>query len=878
MIIAKIIQDGQIITLEDIVPTFQYSADLKMQFVRDENYADAILTGWYKRQKSEEYLLDIKEDGTFNLGKDIFSKEGSVYFSFALNYPDGRIVHLGAVEYYIKIAFGNSDAILPEKQETWISVVSSAAREAIKEDVELVKEKATESSDNAKSALESAGVAQSSANAALEAEKKALEFASSAERFKNSASNFAEQANASKTEAQQSATNASNSASNALTNANKAKEHLDSVNTTVNNFNTDYTEKINEFNTDYTIKKENFDTAVNNANTALNATITEANTAINNKVVEATEQADRAESEANRAQLVTDGKLDKNQGTENAGKALVVGNDGNIVPIEMSASVKDYNNLENKPSINGVELKGQLTSEDLGIIAKADNILKGEIKKSLNPSVDDSFKREFWNLKMYGKSTQITTTGKNICDRFVGDNANDIVASSNIRSFNMKCEPNTTYTATIYQGSNNRFGFFSGVYEGDDLTNITKNSTGSFSTYSGGIATRTITTVEGDNVIWVYLDNNNQSLDDVVVQVEKGEESTSYESYTGGKPSPSPEYEQEITKIEKFAIDINNGGYLLKGSYDNKIIPLKLEKGKTYKIYVGHNSSVVNAFVLNEEKQFNDSGNLYVYGRITKGLRVNETGVISEECAIPQNLYRGYIFTVTVDGLYLYQSVNKASLNTDDAYVIYNEKAINVDVSYKTQLFKYTPTQNMYSTQDGSISDYVDVEKGVEVYTMGGEVIDGSGTTSTPFGNPTVGYGFYKNVPNMVKQTNGVGWCNKAKVGTTGSYGATPTISFGSNNNVIYVTGIFTEQKTKEEIIAWLSENPLFIVYPLATPTEITIDEEQLAILRKLYSYEGVTNFLCNGEVSCNYEISHQINNEKMWQAINANKLNIATM
>lgn len=332
MIIAKIIQDGQIITLEDIVPTFQYSADLKMQFVRDENYADAILTGWYKRQKSEEYLLDIKEDGTFNLGKDIFSKEGSVYFSFALNYPDGRIVHLGAVEYYIKIAFGNSDAILPEKQETWISVVSSAAREAIKEDVELVKEKATESSDNAKSALESAGVAQSSANAALEAEKKALEFASSAERFKNSASNFAEQANASKTEAQQSATNASNSASNALTNANKAKEHLDSVNTAVSNFNTDYTEKINEFNTNYTTKKENFDTAVNNANTALNATITEANTSIANKVVEATEQANRAESEADRATLATDGKLDKNQGADNAGKVMVVDEDGNVVP------------------------------------------------------------------------------------------------------------------------------------------------------------------------------------------------------------------------------------------------------------------------------------------------------------------------------------------------------------------------------------------------------------------------------------------------------------------------------------------------------------------------------------------------------------------
>lgn len=34
------------------------------------------------------------------------------------------------------------------------------------------------------------------------------------------------------------------------------------------------------------------------------------------------------------------------------------------------------------------------------------------------------------------------------------------------------------------------------------------------------------------------------------------------------------------------------------------------------------------------------------------------------------------------------------------------------------QELSYTPTNPMYSTQDGSISDYVDVEKGVEVYNM----------------------------------------------------------------------------------------------------------------------------------------------------------------
>lgn len=135
MIIAKIVQNGQIITLKDIVPTFKYSANLQMQFVKDPKYEGCLLTGWYKRLKGEEYLLDIKEDGTFTLGKDIFSKEGSVYFSFALNRADGEIIHLGFVDFEVKQSFGNDDAILPEEQETWISVVSRVAREAVEKEI-----------------------------------------------------------------------------------------------------------------------------------------------------------------------------------------------------------------------------------------------------------------------------------------------------------------------------------------------------------------------------------------------------------------------------------------------------------------------------------------------------------------------------------------------------------------------------------------------------------------------------------------------------------------------------------------------------------------------------------------------------------------------
>lgn len=280
MIIAKIKQSGQVITLEDKLTTFQYSANLQMQFVRDNRYKDYILTGWYKRLKGEEYLLDIQDDGIFTLGKDIFAKQGSVYFSFSLSSLDGEIIHLGVIEYTVEQSFGSGDAILSEEQDTWIQVVSSAARETIEEDVNFVKEKAIESFANAQNALDSA-------NTALEAEEKALEHMSNAEKFKNDASSSAQQADSAKTEASKSAKDASNSATSALDSSNKAKEHLDNVTEKVNVFNADYTEKVNSFNSN-----------AEKANNTLDTKIADANTSIDGKVNVATEQANIATSKA----------------------------------------------------------------------------------------------------------------------------------------------------------------------------------------------------------------------------------------------------------------------------------------------------------------------------------------------------------------------------------------------------------------------------------------------------------------------------------------------------------------------------------------------------------------------------------------------------
>ena len=70
----------------------------------------------------------------------------------------------------------------------------------------------------------------------------------------------------------------------------------------------------------------------------------------------------------------------------------------------------NYNNASNKPSINGVELVGNKTTEDLGLQPKGDYANKDEIPtKTSQLENDSSFLTEHQDLSEYAKNTDIPT-------------------------------------------------------------------------------------------------------------------------------------------------------------------------------------------------------------------------------------------------------------------------------------------------------------------------------------------------------------------------------------------------------------------------------------------------------------------------------------
>lgn len=171
------------------------------------------------------------------------------------------------------------------------------------------------------------------------------------------------------------------------------------------------------------------------------------------------------------------------------------------------------------------------------------NTLKGE-KESTMVNVHDAFPAPLVETKVMGHSNQITTTGKNLLG------GTRYVSGYNIRGFKNILKPNTQYTYSC-----------SGITDGKAafrLLALNAQQSKEIGLTVGYIknASETFTTPENIGEFEeLYLGGNYNDAGKNCInnffQIEEGAKATSYEPYTGGKPSPSPEYPQEITNLTK---------------------------------------------------------------------------------------------------------------------------------------------------------------------------------------------------------------------------------------------------------------------------------------------------------------------------------------
>lgn len=156
------------------------------------------------------------------------------------------------------------------------------------------------------------------------------------------------------------------------------------------------------------------------------------------------------------------------------------------------------------------------------------NVVYGS-ETGANIYLDDAYDTNLVELSVDGVCKQETTTGKNLLSEKTEYTANTYFYKDN--GFEVKA--GTTYTLSC---DTNTAGLY--VTRKDNNTNL-------FVAYNKTLLTFTPT--EDTLVYFNFYFTGNKATQ---YQLEKGSTATSYEPYTGGQPSPSPDYPQPISTIE----------------------------------------------------------------------------------------------------------------------------------------------------------------------------------------------------------------------------------------------------------------------------------------------------------------------------------------
>ena len=336
--------------------------------------------------------------------------------------------------------------------------------------------------------------------------------------------------------------------------------------------------------------------------------------------------------------------------------------------------------------------------------------------------IADSDNGKIQDMMIYGRSSQFTTTGKNLAN---GQNINCFLDS----------------TVNMCGVNDNDIGMAIDVSK---LTNVTISTRSIQDRYRTGCADtvptkgHTVTCYNGrnkdgtkdsytiDTTDHNYLIVNATKLEDI--QIEKGSEATSYEPYTGGIPSPSPDYPQEIKRVVNPTVKVcgKNLWNPILGGYINGVDGSITETLKTQIAvtdFIKTNGKDITVIARNFSPAIETS---YAY-RI--GFYNAEKKWIKNIMPSDGNKYSINIFNITgteyirvsaPHGIYDTIQIEKGSEATP--YEPYTEQS--VQLPYTLNAIPVTSGGNVTIDGQQYIADYVNVERGKLVKMVDSSKLD----------------------------------------------------------------------------------------------------------------------------------------------------------
>ena len=430
--------------------------------------------------------------------------------------------------------------------------------------------------------------------------------------------------------------------------------------------------------------------AVETAKTeAVQSVQTEGNTQTGNVTTEGTKQVKAVQDKGNEVlqsipedfQMQMESKLDKQQGVENKGKALVIGEDGNVAPGEVQSGGGD----------------------GIAII----NTMSGESPLAIPDSAERVNKR----LELGGKTEQVQTSGAQLLNK---DNffVNPPTTFDKLKYYPLNIGDKECTLSTTCPASGNTSNLF--LLAG----NIDKGASSSVNGVSCGIS-RTVKSQDGYVTIALRTigDNPNNPLD-YDIMLNYGSEAKPYEPYTGGKPSPSTEYPQEIKSVgqwneekQKYEVDVKVTGKNLLN--EEHFFDMKNWKNNQYNMRLQPNTQ----YVFSRRDNVGYGSNIFLSIKNTKDDRFSQ---IINSNSQPSNK-QSVKFKTKETGLVWFLVKNNSGINLKDM-LGYAQIEVG-EISTEHELYK---EQTLTLTSDRPLTKWDRlVEQGGEIgWLYGGKIIE----------------------------------------------------------------------------------------------------------------------------------------------------------
>lgn len=491
----------------------------------------------------------------------------------------------------------------------------------------------------------------------------------------------------------------------------------------------------------------------------------------------------------------------------------------------------------------------------------------------------------FKRFSILGNSHQDSTTGKQLfklTDNYLhayfyhGENKEIVPYSSNAVVY-LPCEPNTTYTIHGRKNINNDMTRKNRVGLTSELPAFNVKITKTAETTLD--KPLTITTEEDTKYLVIMaitdgeigklnfdkvLENNTSKL-----MVEVGDKASPYEPYTGGKPSPRPEYPQEIKNSgkwneekQKYEVDVKvtgknlfdmhpeRNGYI---GFNGIIYPQQGIKNEKYGDYIPINrfykTVCATCFVTVVGESTSESAWIGVafYDKDKRFIKRVSDGRISIKANIPENaFYMIGTYRKYEDGVL---QIEYGSVSTD--YEPYREQTLTI-------------------TSDRPITKWDRlVEQGGQIgWLYAGVVIDRFDGQSNKISIANK----QGNVQNFSIQfenvANGNGnsdiFVDKYRAVQLSYTKAEYGICCNWNDGVKYFSAPNENVATVDEFNAWLIENPLKIAYETTNPEFVPLPQSEQDAVRNLKTYYPTTVIMVDGgDVDAGIEVEYAVKNKE---------------